>query len=185
MDIRRATRGFNSKNWCDFRTYSYLMPTFAFDQTVRSIGTDYRISDGTFQQVGKLLTAYVGTKNFHNYTIKKKATDASANRFIHSFACETPFVRSGVEWVHVKVKGQSFMMHQIRKMIGMVISICRGISAPSALLESLTMNKVGCFLVAYDDYFIVVLFFLIFILILFVGYIRFFLNMECHVKNYL
>jgi len=141
MDIRRATRGFNSKNWCDFRTYSYLVPTFAFERLERTIGKDFRISEDRLKQVGKLLAAYIGTKNFHNYTIKKKATDPSANRFIHSFACEEPFIREGVEWVLIKVKGQSFMMHQIRKMIGMVISICRGISVPSSLEESLTQNK--------------------------------------------
>ena len=26
----RVTKSFNSKNWCDSRTYSYLCPTYAF-----------------------------------------------------------------------------------------------------------------------------------------------------------
>ena len=32
--------------------------------------------------------------------------------------CGEPFVREGIEFVAMTVRGQSFMLHQIRKMIG-------------------------------------------------------------------
>ena len=35
-----------------------------------------------------------------------------------------PFVREGLEFAVVTVKGQSFMIHQIRKMIGENMRIC-------------------------------------------------------------
>ena len=34
--------------------------------------------------------------------------------------CSPPFVRDGVEYVALRVNGQSFMLHQIRKMIGLI-----------------------------------------------------------------
>lgn len=30
MAIKRTTKSFNCKAWCDSRTYSYMCPTFAF-----------------------------------------------------------------------------------------------------------------------------------------------------------
>ena len=36
------------------------------------------------------------------------------------FQCGKPFVREGLEFVTCKVRGQSFMLHHIRKMIGTV-----------------------------------------------------------------
>lgn len=44
--------------------------------------------------------------------------DMSANRYIMDFTCEKAFVDEGMEFAIMRVKGQSFMLHQIRKMIG-------------------------------------------------------------------
>ncbi len=37
-----------------------------------------------------------------------------------------PFVKDGLEFALITVKGQSFMLHQIRKMVGMTICVTRG-----------------------------------------------------------
>ena len=68
-------------------------------------------------RINTILAHYLGTKNFHNFTSQKKFKDPSAKRFIHSFTCSEPFIYNGLELVSLKVKGQSFMLHQIRKMV--------------------------------------------------------------------
>ncbi|TLD19764.1 hypothetical protein PspLS_09650 [Pyricularia sp. CBS 133598] len=86
----------------------------------------YRVSQ---ERIGKLQAAldkYVGTHNFHNYTILKKFTDSSAKRHIKSFKVNPEPIQIGeTEWVSLKVHGQSFMMHQIRKMVAMAVLAVR------------------------------------------------------------
>lgn len=131
FDIKRVTKGFNSKTHCDARTYSYTIPTIcfcaAFDSTVAiSEWQAFRIDVGLQSTITTVLQQYVGTKNYHNFTSKKKPEDPSAKRYIISFINEEPTVIDDIEFITLKVKGQSFMMHQIRKMVGLCIAICRG-----------------------------------------------------------
>ncbi|KAI9780036.1 MAG: tRNA pseudouridine synthase 1 [Geoglossum umbratile] len=81
----------------------------------------YRIDPRRLQRVRDALTLYVGVHNYHNYTIGKSAREPSAKRNIKSFAISerSPFVVNGIEWLSLRVHGQSFMMHQIRKMVAM------------------------------------------------------------------
>lgn len=81
----------------------------------------YRISPERQERVQTALNQYLGTHKFHNYTIQKKFNDRSAQRYIKSFKVgEKPIIINDTEWLSLKVHGQSFMMHQIRKMVGMV-----------------------------------------------------------------
>lgn len=64
--------------------------------------------------------------------------DPSAKRFIMSFTCSEPFVSpQGLEFLTLKVKGQSFMLHQIRKMVGVLIAIIRGHTSVETLEKAL------------------------------------------------
>ena len=47
-----------------------------------------------------------------------------------------PFVRDGTEWVAVSVHGQSFILHQIRKMMGMTILLMRS-GVPLTLMDQM------------------------------------------------
>jgi tRNA pseudouridine38-40 synthase len=86
----------------------------------------YRISPSRIEQVRSVLATYEGTHNFHNFTIRKSANDPSAQRFIKSFQVNgDPVIINNSEWLSLKVHGQSFMMHQIRKMVGMVALVVR------------------------------------------------------------
>ncbi|GAU91785.1 hypothetical protein RvY_03977 [Ramazzottius varieornatus] len=128
--IRRVTQGFNSKNWCSSRTYLYMCPTLAFAPLEDVVTYDYRIDPSRIEQINAMLKRYHGTNNFHNFTIGVKPWQDAAKRFMREVECGQPFVCDGVEFVVITVKGQSFMMHQIRKMVGLVIAVMRGHLAP-------------------------------------------------------
>ncbi|ROT65078.1 putative tRNA pseudouridine synthase A, mitochondrial isoform X2 [Penaeus vannamei] len=105
MAIKRTTKSFNCKAWCDSRTYSYMCPTFAFAPVEKLTNADYRISPEVLEELRSTLKIYKGTHNFHNFTARKKASDASANRYIMEVECRDPFEREGLEWVVIKIKG--------------------------------------------------------------------------------
>lgn len=106
-----------------------MLPTFAFAHKDRDVQDEsYRLSAETLQQVNRLLACYKGTHNFHNFTSQKGPREPSARRYILEMYCEEPFVREGLEFAVIKVKGQ---MHQIRKMVGLVVAIVKGYSTPT------------------------------------------------------
>ncbi|EKD21276.1 tRNA pseudouridine synthase A [Drepanopeziza brunnea f. sp. 'multigermtubi' MB_m1] len=97
----------------------------------------YRISATRRARVQEALNSYLGTCNFHNYTIQKTFSDPSAKRVIRSFKVgPEPIIINDTEWLSLKVHGQSFMMHQIRKMVAMVALVVRCGSPLSIIQES-------------------------------------------------
>ncbi|KAG8455978.1 hypothetical protein GDO86_001968 [Hymenochirus boettgeri] len=143
IGLKRVTGRFNSKNSCDARTYSYTLPTFAFShKDHEKQDENFRLSKETLDRVNELLALYKGTHNFHNFTSQKGPSDPSAKRYIMEMHCESPFKQGGLELAVIKVKGQSFMMHQIRKMIGLVIAIVKGYAPPTIMERSWGEEKV-------------------------------------------
>ncbi|XP_061116779.1 pseudouridylate synthase 1 homolog [Conger conger] len=143
LGLKRVTGGFNSKNKCDARTYSYMLPTIAFaPKELDHEDGSYRLDKETLQRVNRLFSCFKGTHNFHNFTSQKGPRDPSARRYIMDMACEEPFQRQGMEFAVIKVKGQSFMMHQIRKMIGLVIAVVKGYAKESIQERSWGEEKV-------------------------------------------
>lgn len=103
----------------------------------------YRISPARQERVQAALNNYLGTRRYHNYTIQKKFTDSSAKRYIKSFKmAPKPIIINDTEWLSLKVHGQSFMMHQIRKMVSMAALTVRCGSDPNIMLESFENNVV-------------------------------------------
>lgn len=112
----------------------------------------HRIPPQRIQRLQEALSTFVGTKNFHNYTIQKSFRDPSAKRHIKSFVVNpTPILIKGstnastepsttesneieTEWLSLKIHGQSFMMHQIRKMVSMAVLLTRCGTAISDVL---------------------------------------------------
>ncbi|KAK1400372.1 tRNA pseudouridine synthase A [Heracleum sosnowskyi] len=70
------------------------------------------------ERFNRILKCYEGTHNFHNFTTRIKAEDPSSQRFIVSFSANETVIVDGIEFVKCEVVGQSFMLHQIRKLIG-------------------------------------------------------------------
>ncbi|KAF3020309.1 tRNA pseudouridine synthase 1 [Neopestalotiopsis sp. 37M] len=86
----------------------------------------YRITPDRLNQLQEALNQYLGTKNYHNYTVQKSSSDPSAKRTIKSFVANPePVQINDTQWLSLKVHGQSFMMHQIRKMVGMAVLVVR------------------------------------------------------------
>jgi len=104
----------------------------------------YRVSPARLEQLQKALDLYLGTHNFHNYTILKSASDPSAKRHIRAFKADTTPIHIGdTEWLSVKIHGQSFMMHQIRKMIAMAVMVVRCGAPLNLITESYGTRRIS------------------------------------------
>ncbi|EMC99262.1 hypothetical protein BAUCODRAFT_129467 [Baudoinia panamericana UAMH 10762] len=109
----------------------------------------YRIPTQRIARIQAALDKFVGTHNYHNYTVQKTYRDPSAKRHIKSFVVNPKPILIGEgddeadksEWLSLKVHGQSFMMHQIRKMIGMVTLLVRCGSNLDTLSHSFGEDK--------------------------------------------
>ncbi|MCP9262982.1 tRNA pseudouridine synthase [Dirofilaria immitis] len=133
LGVRRAIRSFKAHKSCDKRTYSYTLPTYAFARADELTTNAFRISETSIAELNDLLTLYRGTHNFFNYTSGRAYDDRSNMRYIHDFKCgptqlvEDKIRGDMVEFITLYITGQSFMLHQIRKMIGMTVATFRGL----------------------------------------------------------
>ncbi|XP_076181208.1 pseudouridine synthase 1 [Ptiloglossa arizonensis] len=165
--VKRVTKGFNSKNQCDGRTYRYVIPTFAlapedpnFLQTKEENEIDpekrleqllmidgkpyneFRLTASTLNKVKETLMLLEGTHNYHNFTSKVKPLDPRARRYIMYFHCVETFVANNMEFAVLEVKGQSFMLHQIRKMVSLVVGISRNIITNDIIKDVFSLEKI-------------------------------------------
>lgn len=104
----------------------------------------HRIHPARAARIQSALSHYLGTQNYHNYTVHKTHRDASATRVIKSFVMNaTPILINNTEWLSLKVHGQSFMMHQIRKMISMAALVVRCGCPHSRIRDTYGEDKVS------------------------------------------
>jgi tRNA pseudouridine38-40 synthase len=106
----------------------------------------YRLPQATLARARELFRMMQGSQHFHNFTPKGNPADPATKRFMRKISVSDPFiVYAGrdtgnllteaeaaalppsdvveTEWVRVELDGQSFMLNQIRKMIGTVSAI--------------------------------------------------------------
>lgn len=105
---------------------------------------NYRISESRLKRLQEALSLYEGSHIFHNYTVQKSPTDPSARRHIKSFVVDpNPIVINNTQWLSLKVHGQSFMMHQIRKMVGLAALLVRCGSSLDRIPQSYTKVRMA------------------------------------------
>ncbi|XP_053980125.1 pseudouridylate synthase 1 homolog [Hylaeus volcanicus] len=164
--VRRVTKGFNSKNQCDARTYRYVMPTFVLasespnflqvnegdvvdpekrlEELLMIDGKPYnefRLTTNMLNKLNETLKLLEGTHNFHNFTSKIKPLDPRARRYIIYFRCVETFVANDIEFAVLEVKGQSFMLHQIRKMVALIVGISRNIITNDMIKDMFSLDR--------------------------------------------
>ncbi len=120
-----------------------MLPTVSFSpKDYNQEDTSFRLTSETLQKVNRLFSLYKGTHNFHNFTSQKGPRDPSAKRYITHMSCGEPFMRQEAEFAVITVRGQSFMMHQIRKMVGLVIAVVKGYVDEGVIERSWGEDKV-------------------------------------------
>ena len=137
-----------------------LFTNLAVDQIAWQKQKEYRLDDATYDKIQETLALYEGTHNFHNYTSKLPPYSPKSvlsrvssnnyqvdiqirrcNRYIMSFKADKPFVLNGAEWIRMRVIGQSFLLHHIRKMIGTMIDVIRGATPIETISKAFEQTK--------------------------------------------
>ncbi|KAA6384190.1 MAG: putative tRNA pseudouridylate synthase [Streblomastix strix] len=138
-DFQKTTARFSAKNWCNGRTYRYLIPLFAFEKGsfagVSKIFT--RQSWVSCQRIIKKISVTRSLNKPNILTSSSSSSSESSHLTASSGSSENQYdslVVDGVPMVEIQIVGQSFIFHQIRKMIGTIIAVVRGV-APADFID--------------------------------------------------
>jgi tRNA pseudouridine38-40 synthase len=99
-------------------------------EEIASLQSHAKCMRSTVEQRNRLQSAlqnYIGTHSFHNFTKGVSYKEPRANRYILEFQVHEPVFddASQTEWIPTTVTGQSFLLHQIRKMIAAAMEMTR------------------------------------------------------------
>ncbi|KAJ6581968.1 pseudouridine synthase [Mycena capillaripes] len=95
----------------------------------------WRVEPAQVEQLRASAQKYISTHNFHNFTVNGVFSDRSNQRILKDIVIADPVVYGETEWISVLFHGQSFMMHQIRKMISALVLSCRTGTPPQIIDE--------------------------------------------------
>ena len=115
ISIKKVTHKFGVKNFAQYRIYEYLAPPLIFVPENKQM-----TFEEILERVQAMCKQFEGTHNFHNYSTKIEATDPAAKRYVISMKAEKFECQPGIPFVKFIITGQSFIYHQIRKMIGSI-----------------------------------------------------------------
>ncbi|CAG9332643.1 unnamed protein product [Blepharisma stoltei] len=118
--IRQVTKSFNAKKYADFRVYEYLFP-------YHSLFPGERFSTDKINELNGYTRLLEGTHLFHNYSKRLTSDLPESKRYIIKFeAHNDPLHYKGIDFIKFNITGQSFVYHQIRKMLGTSLGILLG-----------------------------------------------------------
>ncbi|KAF9454250.1 pseudouridine synthase [Macrolepiota fuliginosa MF-IS2] len=86
----------------------------------------WRVGQDQIEKLRAAAQRFVGTHNFHNFTVGRDVSDKSNQRHIKSVEIADPVTYGETEWVSVLFHGQSFMLHQRKMMSSLVLSARTG-----------------------------------------------------------
>ena len=132
------------------------------EENVKSLPTLQKFDDAQRSRLNSILKLFIGTHPFHNYTSGMRAGDPKSKRYILEFAAnDAVFEMNGIEFVTLRVKGQSFILHQIRKMVGMTLAVMRGAATKVYIyiyiyMDCIAISKnVDLCIVQYAQFFVI------------------------------
>ena len=157
--IIEVSEHFDAKDNNNHREYHYVLPTFMLEQK----GNDYKLPynqtketsmeeyKGNYEfkitpelhdKVKEICKAFVGSKKYHNYTKKIMFSEDKSVRHVYKMSADDIISgEGGIEFLKFKIIGQSFLYNQIRKMMGMVIDLCRECKDMEYFNNSFLSNK--------------------------------------------
>ncbi|OIR58675.1 MAG: tRNA pseudouridine synthase A [Amphiamblys sp. WSBS2006] len=120
--IFRTMNSFHAQKECTSRVYEYIFPSFMLSDFLveESELRGHRATETQMKKLEETLGRYVGTRNYHNFSPQKRAEEMNAKRHVIACSVDRVFVSGDTEWISVHVTGQSFILNQIRNMLGMV-----------------------------------------------------------------
>jgi tRNA pseudouridine38-40 synthase len=125
ISLKLVSNHFNAKNSASFREYQYLFPLSALK---------CESSTEMIEKINEIAKYFHGTHSFHNYSKDVMPDKPESKRYIIKFEVESQTVQvDGCFYLKFVVTGQSFLYHQIRKMIGMTLLV---------FLEKMTVDDI-------------------------------------------
>ena len=116
ISLKLVAASFHAKNSSSYREYQYLFPCRALNNT--------EFSREVIERLNLIAAAFHGTHSFHNYTRDLKPNMPEAKRYIVKFEVDSaPVVFEDTFYLKFIITGQSFLYHQIRKMVGMCLAV--------------------------------------------------------------
>ncbi|KAL3228919.1 tRNA pseudouridine synthase 1 [Nakaseomyces bracarensis] len=130
---------FTSRIMTSTRHYRYMLPT-----QLLSLDRNFIYDREHQERYARLWKLFEGTHNFHNFTIGKSSIHGSSSRFIKSIDISSPYFLNNTQWITISFHGQSFLLHQIRKMVHFTVQTMRTANSASQLLfeQATSDNKI-------------------------------------------
>ncbi|KAL1734023.1 pseudouridine synthase, partial [Schizophyllum commune] len=96
----------------------------------------WRLPRDKLEALRRTAEKFEGTHNFHNFTVGRTFQDRSCMRYMKKIEIADPVVYGDTEWIAVTLHGQSFMLHQIRKMMSALVLSVRN-DTPASVMDEL------------------------------------------------